>query len=82
MPPKQNCSLMLLAEAADVVYDVLEAADMLLLGDLKRQCGHYLAAHVLEPANAVDLVAVARLYDIPKLEQCAVECMAGAIEVR
>jgi len=63
----------------EVVYDVLEASDMFLLSDLKRQCGLYLAEY-LEVDNCVDMVLTARLYDIPKLEQCSVEFMASRIE--
>ena len=47
--------------------------------DLKRQCGLYLAEY-LEVDNCVDMVLTARLYDIPKLEQCSVEFMASRIE--
>ena len=64
----------------EVVYDVLEAADMFLLADLKRGCGLYLSGHLMDAASAVDMVMTARLYDIPKLEQSAVEFMAGSIE--
>ena len=34
----------------------------------------------LEVDNCVDMVLTARLYDIPKLEQCSVEFMASRIE--
>ena len=63
----------------DVVYEVLEAADMFLLTGLKRQCGLFLAQYV-EMSNAVDLLESARLYSIPRLEHSCTEFMAANIE--
>ena len=63
----------------DVVYEVLEAADMFLLTGLKRQCGLFLAQYI-EMSNAVDLLESARLYAIPRLEHQCTEFMAANIE--
>ena len=63
----------------DIVYEVLEAAEMFFLGDLKRQCGLFLASY-LEVGNAVDLLKTARLYNLPRLEHSCVEFMARNIE--
>jgi|FrelakmetLWP11LW_1041352.scaffolds.fasta_scaffold329982_1 ankyrin repeat/BTB/POZ domain-containing protein 1 len=52
---------------------------MLLLPDLKRQCGIFLASF-LETGNVADLLRTARLYDIPRLEHQCVEFIAENIE--
>ena len=57
----------------------MEAAEMLLLPDLKRQCGSFLGKH-LELGNIVDLLRTARLFDIPRLERLCVEFAAENIE--
>ena len=64
---------------ADNVYDILEAAEMLLLPELKRQCGVFLADY-LDVENVVDLCLTARLFDIPRLEHVTIEFMAIHIE--
>ena len=57
------------------VYDVLEAADIFLLPDLKRQCGAFLENY-LEMSNVIDLVNTARLFVLPRLEHACVEFIA------
>ena len=57
------------------VYDVLEAAEIFLLPDLKRQCGSFLEQY-LETSNVVELVQTARLFAIPRLEHACVEFIA------
>lgn len=64
---------------AENVYDVLEAAEMFLLPDLKRQCGAFLGSFI-ELENAVDLLQTARLFSIPRLEQLCIEFMANNVE--
>ena len=61
------------------VYDVLEAAEMFLLPELKRQCGVFLADY-LDSTNVVDLCRTARLFDIPRLEHACVSFMARNVE--
>ena len=63
----------------DNVYETMEASEMLLLPDLKRQCGIFLASF-LEPGNVVDLLRTARLFDIPRLEHQCIEFTAKNIE--
>ena len=63
----------------DNVYETLEASEMLLLPDLKRQCGIFLSSF-LENGNVVDLLRTARLYDIPRLEHQCIEFIAYNIE--
>ena len=63
----------------DIVYDVLEAAEMFLLLDLKRQCGAFLASY-LDVSNAADLLKTGRLYSLPRLERACIEFMAKNIE--
>jgi ankyrin repeat/BTB/POZ domain-containing protein 1 len=63
----------------DNVYETMEASEMLLLPDLKRQCGVFLASY-LEPGNVVDLLRTARLFDIPRLEHQCIEFAAKNIE--
>ena len=57
------------------MYDVLQAADIFLLPDLKRQCGSFLEQY-LDISNAVDLVHTARLFVLPRLEHASVEFIA------
>ena len=57
------------------MYDVLEAAEIFLLPDLKRQCGTFLAQY-LEISNVVDFLQTARLFVIPRLEHACVEFIA------
>ena len=69
--------------SSDTVYELLEAADVFLLPCLKRQCGSYLGdpdGGLLTPESAADLVRVARMYDLPRLEHLCVEFMARNIE--
>ena len=61
------------------MYETLEAAEMLLLPDLKRQCGIFLSAF-LETGNVIDLLRTARLFDIPRLEHQCIEFVAANIE--
>lgn len=61
------------------VYDVLEASEMFLLPDLKRQCGVFLG-NFLEVPNVVDMTQTARLFNIPRLEHQCIEFMAKNIE--
>jgi ankyrin repeat/BTB/POZ domain-containing protein 1 len=61
------------------VYETMEASEMLLLPDLKRQCGIFLASY-LETGNVVDLLRTARLFDIPRLEHQCIEFTAKNIE--
>jgi len=61
------------------VYDVLEAADIFLLPDLKRQCGAFLENY-LEISNVIDLVNTARLFVLPRLEHACVEFIAKNID--
>lgn len=63
----------------DNVYEAMEAAEMLLLPDLKRQCGMFLSEY-LETSNVVDLLRTSRLFDIPRLEHQCVEFVAANIE--
>jgi ankyrin repeat/BTB/POZ domain-containing protein 1 len=57
----------------------MEASEMLLLPDLKRQCGIFLS-EFLESGNVVDLLRTARLFDIPRLEHQCIEFIAANIE--
>ncbi len=61
------------------VYDVLVAADMLLLPGLKRQCANVMAAHV-DVENVVALLRTSRLFTLPRLEDTCAEFIASNIE--
>ena len=62
------------------VYDVLEAADIFLLPDLKRQCGAFLENY-REISNVIDLVNTARLFVLPRLEHACVEFIAKVKDI-
>lgn len=79
---------MIFQPSPEVAYDLLVAADMLLLPCLKRQCGNLLARQLEEedgddggdPGDrVVALVRTARLFDLPRLEHLCVEHMAENI---
>lgn len=57
----------------------MEVSEMFFLGDLKRQCGVFLANYV-DLENVVDLLLTARLFTIPRLEHHCVEFMAKYLE--
>ena len=63
----------------DTIYETMEASEMLLLSDLKRQCGIFLASF-LETGNVVNLLRSARLFDIPRLEHQCIEFASKHIE--
>ena len=63
----------------DTIYETMEASEMWLLPDLKRQCGVFLESFI-ETANVVNLLRSSRLFDIPRLEHQCIEFAALHIE--
>ena len=64
----------------EIVYEVMEAADMFLLTSLKRECGNFLASETMDLDTVVSLIHTARLFDLPRLEHQCTEFMANNIE--
>jgi ankyrin repeat/BTB/POZ domain-containing protein 1 len=62
------------------VEEVLIAADLCLLPGLKRQCGLYMS-QFLDPGNAVPAIRIARLFDLPRLEDQAYQYIAQNLEL-
>ncbi|KAL3199908.1 hypothetical protein MRX96_013397 [Rhipicephalus microplus] len=61
--------------SADNVWDVLCAADVYLLPDLKRQCGASIA-RMLEVETVCGTLRASRLFRLPRLENQCIEFMA------
>lgn len=61
----------------DLLYEVLVFSDMYLLPSLKRKCAGELVTHKLNEENVFDLLNLARLYDLKKLEFTCVSFLAA-----
>ncbi|XP_065298635.2 ankyrin repeat and BTB/POZ domain-containing protein 1-like [Dermacentor albipictus] len=61
--------------SADNVWEVLCAADVYLLPDLKRQCGA-LIARMLDVESICNTLRASRLFHLPRLENQCIEFMA------
>lgn len=61
------------------VFDVLCAADIYLLPGLKRQCAIVIGQH-LDINNVVYMLKLARMYELPRLEDQCTEFMAKFLE--
>ncbi|KAK3861251.1 hypothetical protein Pcinc_032762 [Petrolisthes cinctipes] len=59
--------------------EVMVAADMWLVSGLKRQCGVYLGSR-LHTDNVISILRLARLFQLPRLEDQCVTCMAKNLD--
>lgn len=59
----------------EIVFDVLEAADIYILPGLKKLCGEFLCK-TIDLSNVVDLLETARLRELPRLETRCTEFLA------
>lgn len=67
----------------DLLYEVLVFSDMYLLPSLKRKCAGELVTQRLNEENVFDLLNLARLYDLKKLEfTCVSFLAANLLEIR
>ena len=64
---------------ADIVYDVLEAADQFLLPGLKIICGLFIA-ECLEVENVMEVLRTARLFTLHRLEDACYAFIAKHLE--
>ena len=60
----------------NLIYDVLQTADLYLLPGLKRKCASELASNHLSKENLFDFLRIARLYDLKKLEFASITFLA------
>lgn len=59
--------------------EVMVAADMWLVSGLKRQCGVYLGSR-LHTDNVISIIRLARLFQLPRLEDQCVTFMAKNLD--
>ena len=71
------CNLIIEKLDENLLYDVLQTAEMYLLPGLKRKCASELAAHHLTKENLFDFLRIARLYDLKKLEFACISFLAS-----
>ncbi|CAL8084175.1 unnamed protein product [Orchesella dallaii] len=64
----------------DIVFDVLEISDIYLLPGLKKHCGIFLC-NMVSRDNVIELLAIARLRDIVRLEDRCADYLADNIVV-
>jgi hypothetical protein len=60
----------------NLVYDVLQTADLYLLPGLKRKCASELAINHLNKETLFDFLKISRLYDLKKLEFACIAFLA------
>lgn len=63
----------------NILYEVLQIADLYLLPSLKRKCASELITNHLKQENVFDLLKLSRLYDLKKLEFACISFLASKL---
>lgn len=63
----------------EMSFELIVKSDLYLLGSLKKLCSNIIRAHITE-VNVLDVINLARILGLPKLESAAIEHIAHNLD--